>query len=47
MKENKYSNNIIIDFLQNEIEKNAENYNYVSKWLEIKTKIKPVLVIYK
>lgn len=47
LKENKYSNNRIIEFLQNEIEKNAENYNYVSKWLEIKTKIKPVLVIYK
>ncbi|CAK56411.1 unnamed protein product (macronuclear) [Paramecium tetraurelia] len=47
MKENKYSNNRIIEFLQNEIEKNAENYTYVSKWLEIKSKIKPVLVIYK
>lgn len=47
MKDNKYSNNRIIELLQNEIEKNSEHYTYISKWLEIKSKIKPVLVIYK
>ncbi|CAD8057320.1 unnamed protein product [Paramecium sonneborni] len=47
LKEKKNTNNRIIEFLQNEIEKNTEQYSYVSKWLEIKSKIKPVLVIYK
>ncbi|CAD8140522.1 unnamed protein product [Paramecium pentaurelia] len=47
LKEKNYTNNKIIEYLQNEIEKNAQQYQYISKWLEIKSKIKPVLVIYK